>query len=231
MRDIGKNIRDLRQRKNMTQDDLAEKLYVTRQTVSNYELGRTRPDIDMLVKIAEVLDTDVNAVLYGSPAPANRKRTVMTLGVEAGIGILLAAAYLWGESLAQAWKDTYWDVRLLYWVRILLKPAVFLSIGWTVMEFLGFLTKLSPIRNQKCRWVRIATGCIAGAYLLVMLPCLFSWEVSPRWMHIAHLILGSIQGQPFPEGYLLAAVLLGVALWLFRNDAAASKNRKETSLS
>jgi len=39
MRDIGKNIRDLRSKRNMTQDELAEKLFVTRQTVSNYETG------------------------------------------------------------------------------------------------------------------------------------------------------------------------------------------------
>ena len=45
MRDIGKNIRDLRKRQNMTQDELAARLFVTRQTVSNYEIGRTRPDV------------------------------------------------------------------------------------------------------------------------------------------------------------------------------------------
>ncbi|HIR10446.1 MAG TPA: helix-turn-helix transcriptional regulator, partial [Candidatus Avoscillospira stercoripullorum] len=37
MRDIGKNIRTLRIRRGLTQDELAEALFVTRQTVSNYE--------------------------------------------------------------------------------------------------------------------------------------------------------------------------------------------------
>lgn len=39
MRDIGKNIREIRQRKNLTQDQLAQRLFVTRQTISNYETG------------------------------------------------------------------------------------------------------------------------------------------------------------------------------------------------
>ena len=65
MRDIGKNIRDLRIRENMTQDELAEKLHVTRQTVSNYETGRSRPDVDMLTLIAQALNTDPNTILYG----------------------------------------------------------------------------------------------------------------------------------------------------------------------
>ena len=63
MRDIGKNIRDLRQQKHLTQEKLAEQLFVTRQTVSNYENGRTRPDVDQNQRIAEIFDTDANADL------------------------------------------------------------------------------------------------------------------------------------------------------------------------
>lgn len=55
MRDIGKNIRDLRQQKHLTQEELAEQLFVTRQTVSNYENGRTRPDVDQILRLAEIL--------------------------------------------------------------------------------------------------------------------------------------------------------------------------------
>lgn len=65
MRDIGKNIRDLRKRQNMTQDELAARLFVTRQTVSNYENGRTRPDVEQILRLAEIFGTDANAVLYG----------------------------------------------------------------------------------------------------------------------------------------------------------------------
>ena len=39
MRDIGKNIKQLREGKGMTQEGLAEQLFVTRQTISNYETG------------------------------------------------------------------------------------------------------------------------------------------------------------------------------------------------
>ena len=57
MKDIGKNIKAIRQTKGMTQNDLADALYVTRQTVSNYENGRSQPDLDMLLKIAEILES------------------------------------------------------------------------------------------------------------------------------------------------------------------------------
>ena len=56
MANIAKNIRRLRTAQNMTQDQLAEALHVTRQTVSNYETGRSRPDADTLVLLAQVLE-------------------------------------------------------------------------------------------------------------------------------------------------------------------------------
>ena len=75
MANVGKNIRILRTKKGMTQDELAEKLFVSRQTVSNYENGKSNPDIDMLMKIAEVLDADANALIYGIPVKPDTKIT------------------------------------------------------------------------------------------------------------------------------------------------------------
>ena len=91
MRDIGKNIRQLRIAQNMTQEEFAERLYVTRQTVSNYENGRSRPDIDMLETIARVLKTDVNTVLYGFgglEGKKDHKRLIIGGAVLAGLVVL-----------------------------------------------------------------------------------------------------------------------------------------------
>ena len=53
----------LRQEKGMTQQELAEKLYVTRQAVSRWENGDTTPSIDMAKLIANVLDVPIMRVL------------------------------------------------------------------------------------------------------------------------------------------------------------------------
>ena len=49
---IPKNIKRLRQQAGLTQEQLAEKLFVTRQTVSLWENGKTQPDIETLERIA-----------------------------------------------------------------------------------------------------------------------------------------------------------------------------------
>ena len=65
MRDIGKNIRDLRQQRHLTQEELAEQLFVTRQTVSNYENGKGFPDISLIEPLANTLQVSLPELLSG----------------------------------------------------------------------------------------------------------------------------------------------------------------------
>ena len=62
---IGKFIQKLRKEKNMTQKELADKLYVTENTIGNWENGRRLPDYSILKELCEILDTNVNELLSG----------------------------------------------------------------------------------------------------------------------------------------------------------------------
>ena len=59
MKNLGQLIIRNRKNKGMTQEDLAEKLNVTRQAVSKWELNETTPDIDNICKLCEVLDLTI----------------------------------------------------------------------------------------------------------------------------------------------------------------------------
>lgn len=65
MNQVGKNIKKLRELKRLTQDSLAEKLNVTRQSVSNWEAGKNQPDIETLESLSAALDTEVTEIIYG----------------------------------------------------------------------------------------------------------------------------------------------------------------------
>ncbi len=49
----------------MTQDDLAEKLFVTRQAISSWENDRTQPDVHMLGRLREIFGVSIEELLYG----------------------------------------------------------------------------------------------------------------------------------------------------------------------
>jgi len=66
MASVGKHIKKIRTAKGITQDQLAEKLFVTRQAVSAWETDKAQPDVETLERIAAALDTDVTEVIYGT---------------------------------------------------------------------------------------------------------------------------------------------------------------------
>lgn len=62
---FGDKIKLLRSENKMTQDDLANKLNVTRQAVSNWERGKTIPDINMIEKISNVFSMSIDGIISG----------------------------------------------------------------------------------------------------------------------------------------------------------------------
>lgn len=60
---LGENIKTLRKNKGFTQEELAIRLNVVRQTVSKWEKGLSVPDAEMLLKLAEILETSVPQLL------------------------------------------------------------------------------------------------------------------------------------------------------------------------
>ena len=63
MAEFGENVRRLRQAKGLTQQSLADQLFVTRQAVSRWEGGSRYPDLMTAKKLAETLDSTMDALL------------------------------------------------------------------------------------------------------------------------------------------------------------------------
>lgn len=65
MVEFGEQLRRARVKKGMTQQSLAEQLYVTRQTVSRWECGERYPDLLTTKKISQILDVSLDDLLPG----------------------------------------------------------------------------------------------------------------------------------------------------------------------
>lgn len=169
MRDIGKNIKYFRVKKNLTQDALAERLFVTRQTVSNYETGKSRPDVDMLIKISEALQADLQQLIYG-PEPKLPNHSVIRLGVGGGLMALVGILWLVLNPVAQKYRWSHFDIGLSFMIYSVIRPLFFILFGWTAAHVLSMALKGKPII---CRWARCA-----GALLMILLVI---WFVLAVW--------------------------------------------------
>ena len=65
MIEFGEKVKKLREEKGMTQQTMAEKLYVTRQAVSRWECGARYPDLLMAKKIGQILDVSIDELVSG----------------------------------------------------------------------------------------------------------------------------------------------------------------------
>ena len=69
MNNFAENLKNLRKAKNLTQTDLAEKLFTSPQTISRWETGDGEPSLDMLTSLAEILDVSADRLVSGRPVP------------------------------------------------------------------------------------------------------------------------------------------------------------------
>lgn len=121
MSQVGRNIKKFREKKGMTQEEMAEQLNVTRQTVSSWETGRTEPDIETLESIAATLDVTVEELIYSkrlgnTVVTINKGTTVETVEKGVSFGAVLAMVISYAH-----WQSIGWAVihGLLGWVYVI----------------------------------------------------------------------------------------------------------------
>ena len=79
---IGGFITDEREKFNLTQEQLAEKIYVTRQAVSKWERGLTLPNYTLLMSLCDLFKVTPNEILAGERIDNNNKEYINTITIE-----------------------------------------------------------------------------------------------------------------------------------------------------
>lgn len=169
MRDIGKNIRDLRKCAGMTQEEMADRLFFTRQTVSNYETGKSRPDVETIVQIGELFGVDANTVIYGpaDEVSVNHTRRIIRVIVIIVVCVLLMQLNKW---VAYHRANTY--LQSLYTaVKLLLNPAAYVVAGWWMLDEVLLILRFKgcPITTW-IPYIRRAVICLLTVTVLFIFP-------------------------------------------------------------
>ncbi|WP_072371859.1 helix-turn-helix domain-containing protein [Thermophilibacter mediterraneus] len=107
--EVGGRIRELRAAHGMSQDDLAARVYVSRQTISSWENGKTYPDVQSLLLLSEIFGASVDSLIKGDVETMNETidRDIETMKrlsyVMLGFLLLMIAALIWVGLQAFAW--------------------------------------------------------------------------------------------------------------------------------
>lgn len=65
LKECGKRIQQFRQEMNLSQEELAEKLNVSQNTIAKIECGLRRPSIDFLIELSMFFNTSINYLVFG----------------------------------------------------------------------------------------------------------------------------------------------------------------------
>ncbi len=174
MNAVSKNIKKLRLQKNFTQEEMAEKLFVTRQTVSNWENGKSQPDIDTLISIADILNTDTTVLIYGMPESTDRKKDRIRLMIFTGALLIVGAGAYFLDHYAVGELQRYYNNAPFMLSRMFFLPLFWFFLGIVVIQCLDFWGIIKPINAKFRKAVRIAALSIVLLYSAIMIPYLIS---------------------------------------------------------
>ncbi|WP_265455521.1 helix-turn-helix transcriptional regulator [Enterococcus sp. HY326] len=133
--ELNQTLRENRQKHELTQQQLADKLFVSNKTISNWETGKTLPDIESLIRLANLFDLSLdNLLLEGSDIVEDIKKKerafalqrALTFGPELTNILLFIFLFLPGISNIFYMSDAMYVVLL----------AIIISNGYGALYFM-----------------------------------------------------------------------------------------------
>ena len=212
MTNVGRQIKRLRTAQHMTQDELAEKLFVSRQTVSNYETGKSNPDVDTLVRIAQIFETDVNCLIYGPQIPPDqrrqRRRIVISVAVTAALAVAMVFLVPWAKALAKRTFIATPGLLVFYigW------PLLMTMTGWTLMELGGYFLRARWPKGRAVTWIRRA---------LIVLLALYGVMAVPFSVSAIRGVIAAVHGASYSGSFSFPLGLNRLWVWMARYSVAA----------
>ena len=166
MSDISKNIKKYRSKTNLTQQELADRLNVTRQAVSSWENGKNQPDVQTLELLAKEFEIGIEELIYGDKKSERLKKQLITRAVVLTVICVLGFIVLYMINAdVQYWVETHYIV----WPRMLLvfivEPSCCVLAGCAGVAILRIFWNV----HVKCKHKRRCL-LIVGIVMAIIIP-------------------------------------------------------------
>ena len=159
--DFGEQIKSIRKRENLTQEQFAMKLNVSRQAVSNWENNKNLPDIGMLILMSNVFQISLDQLIKGDNHMNNMTEKVIKDGSETrrakynmissvigGILLLIGVMLL----VIKGMSVEYIDAEGILHENFFLLPSGFLCIFCGLISFMtvGIRAIINKVKSRNC---------------------------------------------------------------------------------
>lgn len=211
---VSKNLAALRKRANLTQEQMAEKLHVTRQAVSNWETGKCQPDVETLTALSVVLGCDMTELIYGAkPVPYRRyrKKYIVWTAVLGALVLAFLGCEIWLlprlNELAQATFDIFPRTRYV----LLARPVGAAAFGALLVAALSLWADLRLPKRGQTILIMVGFLCFVPLALTVFF---FFTNGAPHWQKLFHTIRSLFTSRGITLSTIVLMFFGGAALFL-----------------
>lgn len=165
---IGRFLKELRKEKNLTQEELAEKLNVSGRTVSRWETGTNMPDISLLVELADFYNVSIPEIIDGERKSEEMNQETREIAVKmaeyskqetglekrktAGILLIIFGTVIIISAMAVISSDSSWG-------------SIFSVIGGIILTA-GIYFRIKDVVIRRSHRILCVVGCIAALFCL-----------------------------------------------------------------
>ena len=195
--EVSKRIREERERKGISQEELARQIFVSRQTVSNWETGKTCPDVQsLLLMMSNLFDVSVDSLVRGDVETMSKaienyelERYKIKMSMIVSWGLILLGAVMLALLVARG-EDLHSPLSLL----ALLVLAASVAVSFiaerierrydidTIREVQAFMEGADPDQISRERRIpkaarialKMAAGAAAGIVIMMVLSAIMS---------------------------------------------------------
>ncbi len=177
---ISKNIKNARLNKNMTQEELATKIFTTRQTISNYETGKSKPDYETIGQIASALGVSAESLLYND---SDKRKKINLWG-----GLFLSAfIFLFGYSLKNsnilfAYGNSSGLLLSEHAFRTVFVPLICISVGYILLKLYETYIEKDKLYISRAKTVSVVVFIFLALWFtaaLIDLPIIYKAAADP----------------------------------------------------
>ena len=191
--EFNEKLQELRKRKGLTQEELAECLYVSRAAVSKWESGRGYPNIDSLKAIAEFFGITVDSLLSGDE--------------------LLTIAHKDSTEREMHIRDTVFGLLDVSALLLMLLPIFGQSAGDAVQEVSLFALNAASSWLKAIYFIAVLSVAAAGIAVLALQNCHSRlWAENKSRLsfilNIAAVLIFMISRQPYAAVYLFVFLII-----------------------
>lgn len=224
MREFAVRLKKAREQIGFTQEQLAEKIGVTRQAVSRWEQGITQPDMQMLAALSEALQIEAEYLTFGKqPNPYTRfqkkYRVCAIAAFSCGVIILFLMLFLEPYLKKLVHTNYDFDIFLYFWLfRMLLPPAGCFALGFGAAAFVSLFYNTCLSRRWRITVLVLGLIAIAPSLLVIMDDALAMW-IDGYSAHITFALYMRTVSFPAVQALLfrLFPIIAGVFIFLGGN--------------